>query len=95
MNDLDHQVERGLVALAIEEVLMMMNPTVCEKVSKTLEKKFKCYFTDCLDYPEYLKVVLEEIYGRSYTAIVDNIEAKLAEFKRKERVNNFLRVLAT
>jgi nitrogen-specific signal transduction histidine kinase len=73
------ELMKALVAFSIEKVLLGMGKPIFEKVSKKLEKDYKCYIPDCYDHPEYLESVLKNIFSNGCKSIVQNIRAELAE----------------
>lgn len=84
------QIDKGLMHLAIEETLKRMGNGVFDKVGNKLYKKHKCYFSDCLEHPEYLKDVLQEIFGNASVSIIDSITNYLSEYSNKKSISNFL-----
>ena len=79
MNVQKRDVMKALTSLAIQKVLNDISTPAFEKVSKRLQKEYKCYIPDCYDHPEYLESVLKSIFGNAYTAIVEQIKVELAE----------------
>ncbi|MFB5611434.1 MAG: hypothetical protein ACE5RT_06460 [Nitrosopumilaceae archaeon] len=84
---------RNLIALAIEKSLAEIGFPILENVQKRLADNYNCEFSDCLDHPEYLNKILNEIFGDSYFVIVQSIQQNLNEFSEKELVDNFLKTL--
>ncbi|MGI0069409.1 MAG: hypothetical protein ACREAN_04040, partial [Nitrosopumilaceae archaeon] len=66
-----NQVRKALVSLAIETVLLEIGKPTYDEVSHKLFKDFKCYLPDCYEHPEYLKRILQDLYGQSSTAIIE------------------------
>ena len=69
--------QKGLVRVAIDEALLEFDKSATEKVFNKLADDYKCRIPDCFENPEYLIRVLKDLYGSSYTAIVDSIKKKL------------------
>ena len=84
---------KALVVLAIEKTLLDIGKPVYENVVDRLDKKYNCYIPDCFEKPEYLKVVLKELYGESYNEIINSVQKELDEFAYKKRIEEFLQVL--
>ncbi len=59
-----------------------------------ISKKYKCYFHDCLEHPDYLVDVLKQVFGDGYISIVNNINKKLEEFSYQDQIKEFLLGLA-
>lgn len=92
MNDLP-KVTDALVSLAIERSLSEISNAVCEDIGKTLHKKYKCYFHNCLEHPDYLVDVLKQMFGDGYISIVNSISKRLEEFSYQEPIKEFLLVI--
>jgi len=88
-----YDVLKALAILSIEKTLLGIGKPVYEKVVNRLYKKYHCYIPDCFEKPEYLKVVLKELYGESYNEIINSIQQELSEFAYKKRIEIFLQVL--
>ena len=65
------EVKRALVSLAIEKALLDIEKATFEEVGKMLYSRYQVYFPDCYEHPEFLNAVLKELYGKSFTTIVD------------------------
>jgi len=89
----NYVIRKALVTLAIEEVLTDVNMVVLEEVKRRLYKNYKCYIPDCFDNPQYLKDVLEELYGNSHWTIIESVTKKLSEFDRQKEISSFLTVI--
>ena len=66
--------QKGLVRMAIDEALLEFDKSGIEKVFNKLADDYKCRIPDCFENPEYLIRVLKDLYGNSYTVIVDSIK---------------------
>lgn len=78
--DLDKkQLMKALTGLGIEKALLEIGRPVLEKVSNKLFKEYQCYIPDCYDHPEYLNDVLRDVFGNSYSTIVQSIKLELSE----------------
>ena len=84
------EIDKALVTLTIEKALLGIGEKAYEEVGKRLYKKYRCYFMDCLEHPEYLSEILKEIFGNSSTLIVESIKITLHESKDKKTISNFL-----
>ncbi len=91
----DDVVKKALVTLAIEQTLVDMGGPVLEEVTRRLVKEYKCYIPDCYEHPEYLKKILHDLYGSSYSTISDSIKSKLEEFTHKKSIAQFINVMET
>ena len=84
------QVEKALMQLATEKALQEMGKRVFKEVGIRLYEKHECYFSDCLEHPEYIKNVLQEMFGNASRVIIDSIRNNLEEFSDNRSISNFL-----
>ena len=92
--DVGANAKRALLVFAVENTLLRMGKPDYEKVVAKLEKEYKCYIPDCHENPEFLKRVLQDIYGNSYDDIINEIRAELGEFISQKYFDDFIRALA-
>ena len=83
----DSNVRKGLFLIASEEILMKISRNDYERVVTRLKTKYNCYIPDCYLHPEYLKDILEGLYGESSGQIINEIEEKLEKFSNQLPVN--------
>lgn len=89
MEDIPNVID-ALVNIAIEQSLHEISDAVYDDVGKTLYKKYKCYFHNCLEHPDYLVDVLQQIFGDGYISIVNSINKKLQEYSYQKPIKEFL-----
>ncbi|MDE1843941.1 MAG: hypothetical protein KGI10_01270 [Thaumarchaeota archaeon] len=89
----DTVVQKAMVTVAIEKVLLDIGKPIYDKVWRILYTEYHCYLPDCYDHPEYLADALRQTYGISYKSIIKNIERELIEFSYKHKIQNFLTVI--
>lgn len=77
------QIKKALVALAIEQTILEFGPAALEKVSKKLFEEHHCYILDCYNKPEYLNMVLKDLFDSSYTVIIESIKKRLEKILEK------------
>ncbi len=92
--DTENNAKRALLAFAVESTLLKMGRPEYEKVASRLEKEYKCYIPDCHENPEFLKRVLQDIFGDSYDDIINEIRAELGEFVSQKYFDDFVKALA-
>ncbi len=86
----DVNVKKALVAVIVEGVLNSLSKGEYEEIICRLEDDYRCYITDVFEHPEYLKRVLEDIYGNAYKPILLKIEQALGEFTLQTPYKEFL-----
>lgn len=86
--------KKALVSFVITDILLKISPSTIDEVGNRLYVKYKCYFSDCLEHPEYLKDILREIFGNGSTAVIKTIGEHLAEFEDQQHISNFLFVIS-
>ncbi|MEM4250114.1 MAG: hypothetical protein QW395_07525, partial [Candidatus Nitrosotenuis sp.] len=74
--------------------LLELSQSASNEVGDRLYAKYNCYFSDCLEHPEYLKDILYEIFGEGSSSIIKMIRDKLEKFEDQQPISNFLFVLA-
>lgn len=84
------EVKKALVSLAIEKTLLDIGKATYDEVGKMLYSRYQAYFPDCYEHPEFLNAVLKELYGKSFTTIVDSIRKQLGEFASQKPIETFL-----
>jgi CheY-like chemotaxis protein len=80
----------ALVSYVIEQSLLKVSSAAVQEVGDRLFERYGCYFSDCLEHPEYLKSILSEIFGNGATAITDTIRESLADFEEQKPIATFL-----
>lgn len=85
-----NRTKSALVGFTIEQALLEIGKSAVDEVGDRLYEKHGCYFSDCLEHPEYLSVILREIFGGSHVVIVKSIRDRLAEFEDQQPFSNFL-----
>jgi len=88
------QAKKALVALSIETVLLKMGKQVFDEVNSRLYENYCCYIPDCFENPEYLKRVLQDLYGKSSATIIQSIKKELEEFAEQKVIDVFVTVIS-
>ena len=91
--ELDFSAYKSLIALAIEKALMDFGVPEVDTVHSRLQEKYNCGFTDCLEHPRYLNLILKTLYGNSSSTIIKSINNYLKEFHKINSLENFLVVI--
>jgi hypothetical protein len=86
--------KKALFAMAVEDALSEAGQPWNKIVANELLRKYKCSISDCLEHPEYLKDVLNQIFGYAEIVVVAKIKKNLGEFGQERSVGEFLKVLA-
>ena len=82
-------MDKDLIHVIIETSLLKIGVEALEEVSSTLQEKYECFLGDCLYHPEYLKEVLENIYGNSHYEIVNTIIKEINKNSLDEKLREF------
>ena len=91
----DSQLRKEQVSQAVEDMLLELGELMRDKVSERLKRDYNCQFSDCLENPDYLKIILLDYFGDAYEIILDLIKRRLEEIEFKPPVQQFLKVLAS
>lgn len=92
-SELDFSAYKSLIALTIEKALMDFGVPEVDTVQSRLQVKYNCGFTDCLEHPGYLNLVLKTLYGNSSSTIIKSINNYLKEFHKINSLENFLVII--
>jgi len=95
-NHISHEekkINRDWVTLAVETALLEMAPIVLDKVEFRLKNDYGCVIGDCLEHPEYLKIILCDLFGESYADILDTIQRVLKSAQAEKKLEHFVYVL--
>jgi hypothetical protein len=87
-------VNKTQVVLAIKETLLELGEPTYEKVVESLYREYDCVLTDCYEHPEYLNIILKQIFGKAHVVIVELIKKHLEEYDEYKSVQEFLTVIA-
>ena len=88
------KVQGEIVGLAIEKALLEFGLAALEEVTNRLFDYYHCKVSDCFEKPEYLKKVLRDLYGNSYTVILESIKKYLEKFDYQIRIQAFLKAIS-
>ena len=86
--------DKVLVSLAIEKALLELGIASLEEVNNRLFDYYDCEISDCFEKPEYLKKVLKDLYGNSYTVILESIKKYLEKFDYQIPIQTFLKAIS-
>jgi len=89
----DEPINKALITLAVENVLLKMGLPELELVAFRLKQDHQCEISDCLKYPEYLKEILLDLFGNSYSDILQSIQETLQKTTMEQPLMDFLTVL--
>ncbi|SRR5713101_6524365 len=87
------KVRQALVSVILEKTLCEIGSSTYDKVVDELKKRYHCYLTDCYEHPEYLNVILKDLYGNSYRQIVKSINEQLEEFSSQKPIAKFIELV--
>lgn len=76
----------------MEVVLMRRGNVNYNLVLAKLNSLFDCTIRDCYDHPEYLKIILREIYKEDYNSLIKEIRIELDDLAVEE-INDFINIL--
>ena len=93
-NDSHQDVQKALISFVIERVLLDVGKLALDDVGHKLYERHQCYFADCLEHPEHLKQILQELFGDSHKSITDKIQHRLAELDDQKLIANFIAIIS-
>lgn len=86
-------ISRDLILVVVEQALLEIGTPEFELVESKLKQKYDCDISDCLTHPNYLKIILSELYGDVSQIIINSIEEKLQKASVDKNLEEFLLVL--
>lgn len=84
------QIKKALITISVEQALLEIGKPVLDNVEHALYDNYNCYMPDCFDHPEYLKAVIKDLYGNSYSNIIKSIHKYLDKFASQKPIEEFL-----
>ena len=93
MGTINMPPNKALVVYAIERTLLEMEEPTLDEVKDLLSKKYHCGISDCYEHPEYLKSILDDIFGKSSIVIIELIKKRLGEPGSRKPVTEFLKAI--
>jgi len=88
------QMKRTMVTLAIKNTLLELGLEEYDKIVLMLQKDHNCSIEDCYDHPEFLKQVLQDLFGDSYNDVLNSLIENLKNISSHKSTKNFLDVLS-
>ena len=89
----DDRINKTLITLAVENTLLKMGLPELELVTIRLKQDHQCEISDCMKYPEYLRETLLDLFGNSYSDILQSIQETLQKTTMEQPLMDFLTVL--
>lgn len=89
----DEPINKALITLDVENALLKMGLPELELVTIRLKQDYQCEISDCTKYPKYLKETLLDLFGNSYSDILQSIQETLQETTMEQPLMGFLTVL--
>ena len=80
----------NLISIAIKKTLNGIDNKILPLVQNKLSKDYHCKLSDCLENPEYLSRILKDIYGNSYTTILESIKLNLNDLVEDTTLSKFI-----
>ena len=85
------ETKKALVTVAIEGTLLKTGGIpLLDEVNSRLYKKFNSSVAECYEHPEYLKEVLQEVFGDAHHEITKTIVKELTAFNYDDKVLQFI-----
>lgn len=90
----DHSEPYKLALISyVELVLMRRGNANYHLVMAKLTSLYNCKISDCYEHPEYLKIVLKDVYKEEYSSIVSQIKSYLAELANVKEIIDFFKIM--
>ena len=89
----DKEMIEELITLSVEHALLKMGNPELELVKSRLKKEYNCEISDSLKHPEYLKKILNELFGNAYQDILKTINERLQKTSMDKPIIQFLTIM--
>lgn len=89
----DKEMIEELITLSVEHALLKMGNPELELVKSRLKKEYNCEISDSLKHPEYLKIILKELFGNAYQDILKTINDRLKKTSMDKPIVQFLTIM--
>lgn len=89
----DLEIKKSLLTISVQQSLLEIGKSVLDEVERALYSNYKCYIPDCLDHPEYLKQILQDLYGSASLNVIESIHKHLDKYDNTEPIKEFLTVI--
>jgi hypothetical protein len=90
----ERNIRRVMRCVAVYMALLDLGMKDFEKIRQKLYDYYGRTIADCYNHPEYLREVLEELYGNKSNEIVKSIRKYFGKEIENESVSDFLEVLS-
>ena len=88
------EMKKTMVTLAIKNTFLELGLEEFDKIILMLQKDFNSTLEDCYDHPEYLKQVLQDLLGDSYTDVLNSLKENIRNVSSHKSTDNFLDALS-
>ncbi|MEE9511841.1 MAG: response regulator, partial [Nitrosopumilaceae archaeon] len=93
--DSEQHMKKTMVTLALKNTLLQLGVQELDKVVDLLHKDYNCTLEDCYEYPQYLKQVLQDLFGNSYRDyILSSLTENMKEIMSQQSIKEFLQELS-
>lgn len=89
----DDEMIKELITLSVEHALLKMGTPELELVQSRLKKEYNCEISDSLKHPEYLKKILNDLFGNAYEDILKTIRIRLKKTSMDKPMVQFLTIM--
>ena len=84
---------KELVAEATAKALRDIGKPIYNIMVAKLQSQYRCQLSDCYEHPEYLNVILDDLYGQARRAVVKSINRDLQKITKDKTIERFLVVI--
>jgi hypothetical protein len=86
--------KKTMLVYVIENILLKIGKSSYDLVLEKLQKDYGCHISGCVEHPEYLKRVLQDIYGNASVGILGQIKNELDDLAEQKYYSNFIEVIS-
>ncbi len=92
---MDSPKEQNKLALisCLELALMKSGNANYNLVIAKLNALYDAGLRDCYDHPDYLRIILKEVYKDNYQSILNEVKMCLDDLLQVDEISNFMKIL--
>lgn len=89
------EMKKTMVTLAMKNTFLELGLEEFDKITMMLQKDYNCSIEDCYENPEFLKQVLQDLLGDSYSDVLNSLKENIKNISSHKSTQNFLDALSS
>ena len=93
LQSISNEMFKSVISVSVEKALLEIGKPEFDLVVSRLKEDYNCEISDCLEHPDYLKLILCELFGNAYQVILKSIHDSIEKSNLERPLVNFLTIL--